>query len=225
MIFLCVLDVTKILSTLSASVLEASSKSVTRTIRASQKSSLSSKDSTTLSTTPNSSASGSYSSISLTYSGTETSSASPSSGSSSTSPAYSDTDTTATTSSYNVSANSSPTPTAYSDIITPNSMGGNTGKQSSKISTMIPQLFTDTTASRITASSLKSTPTESKAKSTTETAPAQIDVCADSKVQVYEGLYIVSPGKETGSNYPVDVHCSLDITCQTDKVTVTLVKI
>ena len=57
-----------------------------------------------------------------------------------------------------------------------------------------------------------------KATSTTESLPLSLDVCASAEIHVHNGIYLLSPGKEINSNYPVNIHCSLQVSTETNKV-------
>ena len=53
-----------------------------------------------------------------------------------------------------------------------------------------------------------------------ETVPSVIDICSHTEVAVDQGVYLVSPGKEAQVNYPVNVHCQIQLDSKPNQVSI-----
>ena len=85
-------------------------------------------------------------------------------------------------------------------------------------STVITSELLSSTAS-VTPSDINTQSTTSEADvDSTETVPSVIDICSHTDVAVNQGVYLVSPGKEAQVNYPVNVHCQIQIDSKPNQV-------
>ena len=85
-------------------------------------------------------------------------------------------------------------------------------------STVITSVLLSSTAS-VTPSDINIQSTTSEADvDSTETVPSVIDICSHTDVAVDQGVYLVSPGKAAQVNYPVNVHCQIQLDSKPNQV-------
>ena len=84
--------------------------------------------------------------------------------------------------------------------------------------TVIASVLLSSTAS-VTISDITTQSTTSEAAvDQPETVPSVIDICSHTDLTVDQGVYLVSPGKEGQVNYPVNVHCQIQIDSKPNQV-------
>ena len=114
---------------------------------------------------------------------------------------------------------------AENSTTTPGS--GTMPKTSNFLSLQSPTVMTSTVITSVLLSSTASvTPSDINTQSTTfeadmdstETVPSVIDICSHTDVAVDQGVYLVSPGKEAQVNYPVNVHCQVQLDSKPNQV-------
>ena len=106
-------------------------------------------------------------------------------------------------------------------------LSGTMPKTSEFLLSQSQTVITSTVITSVLLSSTASaTPSEINAQSTTyeadvdstETVPSVIDICSHTDVAVDQGVYLVSPGKQAQVNYPVNVHCQIQIDSKPNQV-------
>ena len=105
---------------------------------------------------------------------------------------------------------------SYSDIISTPSTQGVTSSTATTdyLITSVPSATTLQTSGPASVSSTLAYLSQTNMESTTTV----YDVCEVSELEVYDNIYLISPGKESNTEYPLNMHCTAKLTCNINKV-------